>query len=221
MPKLRSYARWLRPAIPLVVVVAAIGLPIPAIILHPLLPEYQEYLRAFIQWWGVGLQSIGFYIAWTRLRSALTEHGRPGWWKRAGAWWKTRPGSTHVLRAEGIIMGAPTLGSPNIRCIRGKGDGSPEARLDALEQNLAQLQTELDNSMSVAKAQAEQLGAKLQAEKNERIATTRDLGVRLERQAIGDADPQSVGVLFFVAGIVYATAPADLIWLISTLLHAL
>ena len=67
---------------------------------------------------------------------------------------------------------------------------------------------------------AEQLVAQIQTEKNERITMTRELGTLIERQAIGGADPQRVAVLFFVAGIVYATAPSDLIRLVSAVLHA-
>ena len=221
MRKLKPLFHWLKPALRVAGVILTICAPVAiAMVAHATFPDRQDAPRVCLQWLGVVLQFCGFWIVWNQLRNALKEHGRPGWWKRLGAWWALRPGvnrSVSVVAAGGAVIG----GSADVRSRRGKGDGSTGARLDALEHNLADLQTEFDDYRRASREDAGKLKQQLEAERDARIAATTDLGNRIETQAVGSADWQLVGLLSFVSGIFYATAPDDLLRLVRVIVRAL
>jgi hypothetical protein len=97
--------------------------------------------------------------------------------------------------------------SGTARVTKGKGDGSPAARLDALEHNFEGLQTEFDAFRQDSQKEARELRAGLDAEQQARALATRNLSQQLENQAVGSADLQLVGLVWFAAGTIYATLP--------------
>jgi hypothetical protein len=217
--KVQRYLIWALPRVarPLGLVVAMAIIPAGSLLAAALLAEHPGWLRPFIQWWGVVLQLVGFGLVWNQLRSALKEYGRPNWKTRISAWWNARPGVTHHLVAKGIVAGAPTVGSPLLRDRRGKGDGSVEARLAALEYNLDALQTEADTA---PKEESDRLRVLLRAEEHARKETDQHLGDRIEEQAVGSPDVQIASLLFFVSGVIWATAPDDLIRVAKAIFRA-
>ena len=164
---------------------------------------------------GLILQLFGFAAVWKQLRDAIEEHGRPDLWKRLTSWWKARPKSRDVtVGLTGVSAGAFT-GSATGRVRRAMGSGSPEARLDAIEYNFAELQTEFDAFRRDAQQGTRDLRALLEEEQRARAAATGELTRRIEQQAVGSTDLQLVGLVWFVFGSVYSTVPD----LVVSLLH--
>jgi hypothetical protein len=221
MRKLKPLFNWLQPALRVAGVILAIGVPVAlAIVAYTLFPSRQQLPRICLQWSGVLLQLGGFWILWKQLRDALREHGRLGWQRRLREWWNGRPGAVHHLRANDLTAGTPIMESADVRSTRSKGDGSTGARLDALEHDLADLQTQLEDCRRASREDAKILRRQVEYERNARVAATADLEKRIEKQAIGSANWQIVGLLWFVSGIFYATAPDDLIQLVRAMVRA-
>lgn len=97
------------------------------------------------------------------------------------------------------------------------GDGSTD-RLGALENNLENLMKEHDAFAKTTREDVDRVRTKLEEEKAARVTMETDLGLRLEKQAIGRANGEAAGLVLFVIGIIYATNPENLIWLVSKIL---
>jgi hypothetical protein len=169
----------------------------------------------WLQCGGLVLQLFGFGTVWKQIRDALKQHHRPHPWERVTAWWKSRPGHRQnvVVNLSGMAMSSSTA-SGRVRVTQGTGDGSPEARMAALEHNFGELQREVDTLRTSSEKESRELKAQIEAAKVEHTTAARELTRELESLAIGSSDVQLVGLAWFIVGSIYATVPDLLVPLI-------
>jgi hypothetical protein len=210
MHRLAQYRTWLKPAGRVMWVVAATFAPM--VIATWAHTETDRVAR--LQRSGLALQLFGFIAVWKQLRDAIEEHGRPSWRSRIKSWWKNRPkGRDHVVHLSGTSSVA-FAASATARVRRGIGDGSAEARLDAIEYNVGELQSEFDGFRRDIQQDTRALRTQLDAETRARSNDTGALAKRIEEQAVGSADLQLTGLVWFVFGSIYSTVPDLVVWLL-------
>jgi hypothetical protein len=198
-----AYLAWLTPAgFWLVVLAAAVA---PLVLAH--FPHAEQSRQDWLQRCGLVVQLLGFWTVWKQLREAIQDYQQPGLRMRATSWWKARPRSQPVVVGLSGVAAGTSMGSLFARLRRDKGDGSVDARLRAIEFNFGELEKELDALRERTQREANDLSVRLQDEKNARSAADRDLGTRLQKQAVGSADWQLVGLIWFVSGSIYSTVP--------------
>lgn len=150
---------------------------------------------------GLVVQLAGFVTVWWQIADALRRHGRPSYWKRMRAWWARR--SRRIVLAAGTgVVGLSGI-SARGRVRTPPGD-TVDSRLTALEKNFANLESEVDGNRREAEREVAALRTSLTAEAAERAARDAGLEKLIEEHAVGSADWQIVGLVWFIAGSVFS-----------------
>ena len=208
MKRTLDWLRWLWPLLHRLLLFLAV--PLLPWLLLALGIVGQPKATVCFTWTGLVCQGAGFWTVWSEIRSALRQHGRPGWRAQVCQWWSERPGTGRKVVAGTGVVRVNATSSARARITQGKGDGSTEARLSALENNLQSLQMELDNERKESQLVARALEARLKEEASARSAARSDLTKRIEDQAVGSAGLQFTGLWLFLLGSFYSSIPSDL-----------
>jgi hypothetical protein len=205
MPSLSAYRRWLQPPAK----VALIFLAAVAPLLLTLYWSAPGAAGRCFQIGGLFLQLIGFITVWQQIHGTLRDHQQPTWRARIAKWWASRPGQHHLVGAIGIASsGALGVGRAKVR--QNPKSSSVEDRIAALEENLARVDTYVDQIAEASEKRDAELKIALEAQGKASAAAVEDLRKRLRDQAVGSADLQFVGLLWFIAGCIYSSIPTDL-----------
>lgn len=194
---LKRWARWASSALLVILVVLVCVAPLLA---APLFTDKERCLLIG----GFVVQIAGFVTVWRQIHGALLEHGRPGFLQRIRAYWNARPRKRIVL-AVGMAEERSFAGGGIGRVSAGPGDGSVGARLDAIERNIGHLGEEIDVLRAKTSKDMRDLQGRLDVKANQWAELGRELSRKIENQAVGSADLQLVGLLWFVSGSFFST----------------
>ena len=167
---------------------------------------------------GMILQLLGFLLAGWQIRKALKDHKQPNLWARIKKWWSERPcrePSATTAAGAALLGGVTVSGYARVR--DNPADSSTSARIDALQKNHELLQQEVDLLRERVDAAARDLAARIEGETRSRAQLESDVQSRFRETAVGNADLQTTGLIWFVTGTIFATAAPDIARLLGQL----
>lgn len=164
---------------------------------------------------GMFLQLGGFLTVAKGLRDSGRLFKKPTVRERIALYFKGFPRrrvTNHILSAQGIVKAMTGSG----RGIVLPGPDTPlEKRVEMLEERTKNLSSEVGELGGKLRAQSDELTLKITEEVTERQAGHRAFEEQLERAVIGGIHVEWWGVIFFIAGIILASASPELACLLG------
>jgi hypothetical protein len=195
MSLLNHLARWLCPPIGVVVIALVAVFPLLLGVTTPYV------MRDCFLFGGLLLSIAGFVIVWWQVVQSLAKHGRPSFRARVKRWWAARHMRPVTAGGSAVLDAMTTEAHAIVRT--GKDDNSPHSRLRALEENLKNLDDDVAAFRASTVKRFSDLAAELKVETQRRHAATEDLSTRLADTAVGGADWQFVGLIWFITGTIF------------------
>jgi len=204
----KALARWLTEAwrvwipVSFVVVVLTVASQLPLSLADPVL-----------RYCGLAFQLLGILTVVSGLRDKRRLFNRPSLVESIRLWIHRRPRwgakqQTISVAGTGSIQ---ISGSARVSVWRGvPADASVEARLAALEENLATLKTEQSEAEKRFQEATRKTNEAVDAERRARKSAIGSLRVQLEKLGAGGLHVEMMGVFWLVLGIVLATVPGEI-----------
>lgn len=121
--------------------------------------------------------------------------------------------TNHILSAQGVSVG---ISGARARVIVSAGPNTPlEKRVQMLEERTISLFSEVGELEKKLRAQSDELTLKITEEVTQRTAEHKAFEEQLERAVIGGIHVEWWGVVFFIAGIILASASPELAGLLG------
>lgn len=162
--------------------------------------------------WGMLLQLLGAYTVWHDLTSAARVFGKGGFITSTWEWLKKCLGTQHI--AVGCMTGSAACIGGRASCTQRRAapaDAPIEARLEALEFNLARVDDDLSAAIREIDENASMHSTKLSEERQAREAADLALENRLQDTIVGNYAVLAFGALWLVAGIVISTLAPEIV----------
>ena len=204
----KALARWLTEAwrvwipVSVVVLVLTVASQLPLSLADPVL-----------RYCGLAFQLLGILTVVSGLRDKRRLFNRPSLVENILLWihrwprWGAKP-QTNLVAGTGSIS---ISGSARVSRWRGvPADASVEARLAALEENLATLRTEQAEAEKRFQESTRKTNEAVDAERRARKSAIGSLRFQLEKLGAGGLHVEMMGVFWLVLGIVLATVPGEI-----------
>jgi hypothetical protein len=187
------------------------GLGICALVAVWWIVFYFGYRENHIRLLGMVLQLVGFLTVAKGLRDSGTLFKKLTVREKMTLYFKRFPRrsvTNHILSAQGISAKA-MFGSGRFNVSH--GPNTPlEKRVEMLEERTANLFSEVGELEGKLGAQSDELTLRITEEVTERKAGHRAFEEKLERAVIGGIHVEWWGIMFFIAGIILASASPEL-----------
>lgn len=166
-----------------------------------------------LRYCGLAFQLLGILTVVSGLRDKRRLFNRPSLLENIRRWldrrprWGAKP-ETILLAGTGSIS---LSGSAKLSVWRGTpADASVDARLAALEANLATLRTEQAETAKELQEATRKTNEAVDAERRARESGVTALRVQLEGLGAGGLHVEMMGVFWLVVGVVLATVPGEI-----------
>jgi hypothetical protein len=166
-----------------------------------------------LRYCGLAFQLLGILTVVSGLRDKRRLFNRPSLLDNVRRWMKRRPRwgakpQTILVTGTGSIS---LSGSAKLSVWRGApADGSVEARLDALEANLATLRTEQAETAKELQEATRKTNEAVGTERRARESAVTALRVQFEGLGAGGLHVEMMGVFWLVVGVVLATVSGEI-----------
>lgn len=166
--------------------------------------------------WGMFLQLLGAYTVWHDLTRSARAFGKGGFLKSTWEWLKKCLGARHIVSAcatgsIGIIGGRARVTQRRSP----PADVPIDARLEALEFNLARIDDDLSAALREIDENTSKYSTKLSEERQAREAAVRALESRLQDAIVGNFTVLAFGALWVVVGIVISTLAPEIVKVVA------
>lgn len=165
-----------------------------------------------VRYCGLALQLLGIFTVVSGLRDKRRIFKRPSLLDQARCWlsrrprWGTRSHAVSVTGAGGIGIS----GTAKVSVWRGTPpDATVEARLAALEANIATLRTEQAETAEELHKETRKRTEALDLERQARESAARDIGTQLETLGAGSLHLETAGLFWLVSGATLATVSTE------------
>jgi hypothetical protein len=166
-----------------------------------------------LRYCGLAFQLLGILTVVSGLRDKRRLFNRPSLLDNVRRWIKRRP-RWGVKPQTILVAGTGSISlslSGKLSVWRGSPpDASVEARLDALEANLATLRTEQAETAKELQEATRKTNEAVDTERRARESAVTALRVQLEGLGAGGLHVEMMGVFWLVLGVVLATVPGEI-----------
>jgi hypothetical protein len=215
MRLIQNLGRWVRALAHWLVEAWRVWVPVLVVMLVLIVASQLPLSLAdpVLRYCGLAFQLLGILTVVSGLRDKRRLFNRPSLLENIRRWLDRRPrwgAKPQTILAAGIGS-ISLLGSLKVSVWRGTpADASIDARLAALEANLATLRTEQAESAKEFQEATRKTNETVDAERRARESAVTALRVQLEGLGAGGLHIEMMGVFWLVLGVVLATVPGEI-----------
>ena len=202
---MRQIARWIMERIKKVVPYAILGAASWVVISFG--SGFSDCKEVEIRWLGLVFETIGFVVVVWQLIGRQRLFGKPSFWSTILKGVPSRHARRISLSAH-ASAGAPTVSAR--LSLRPGPSSSMERRIEILEQGIEELKTDMRELKKSVRRDKEEHRSSLEEVRHELRTSSERLDKLLDEAVAGGIHLEWVGVVYFIAGVVLATAAPEI-----------